>query len=270
MEHLILLYSPLIIFLFICWLLKRNDKNEVPVNPIKPKPYRRGRRNTKPTLKPNSPKKRTPRPVTISNIRLTDDEIRQQFEEKFKYTDFEASAVTLINKNITHCPICGTVVFSANVVYNAAWYEHIKCCPQCSHTFIEEPTQKTIDFRDNKTILWVCKYQQTCNQWKHITTTATGILFRGDTIPFGRAEVAVQYCYACNEYFITEEQFRQYQIKHPHLLGNFVFVSSLQNRGISLALKDKVSKLYMNGYNVSQKTNLEKEDRWRILAYIIQ
>lgn len=216
------------------------------------------------------PKKRSPKPIEQIKVKLTDAEIRERFEEKYRNSDFEASEVTVVQKHLSHCPLDGTVLFNANVIYHMAWYKHIKCCPQCSHTFIEEPANKKVDFRNNKTILWVCKYQQTCNQHKHATTTVTGILFRGDSIPFTQAEVTIQYCYACKEYFITLEQFELYKKRYPKLLANFVFVSSLQNRGIALNLKDKESKLHLNGYNVSQKNNLCDEERHRILAYIIQ
>ena len=271
MEYLLIYLSPYIIFLFIGWLFKRNNKNKTSVNTTKQKySSSHTQRITKSTLKTKSPKIIASEPAPKPKAKLTDEEIRQRFEEKYRNTDFPASNVSVIQDNITHCPSDGTVLFNANVIYSLAWYKHIKCCPQCSHAFIEELTPKTVDFRNNKTILWVCKYQQTCNQRKHATTTVTGILFRGDSIPFNQVEVTIQYCYACNEYFISDEQFDIYRKRHPHLLGNFVFVSSLQNRGISLNLKDQESKLHLNGYNVSQKDNLNDNERHCILAFIIQ
>ena len=211
-------------------------------------------------------KNRSSKPVPKLKVKLTDEQIRQRFEDKFRNTDFAASEVNVIHNNITHCPIDRTVLFNANVVYRMAWYKNIKCCPQCSRSFIEEPVQKLIDLRNNKTILWVCKYQQTCNQRGHATTSAKGLLFRSNFTPI---EINIQYCYACNEYFISEAQFEKYKKIHGTLLGNFEFTDTLQNRGAIYKLNNKESKLHLNGYNVSQNFNLSTDDRRRILRFVI-
>ena len=208
----------------------------------------------------------TPKPTKNSKVKLTDEEIRQRFEEKYRHIDFQASEVNVIRNNITHCPYDGTVLFNANVVFRMAWYQHIKCCPQCSRTFIEEPIQKVIDFRNNKTILWVCKYQQSCNQRGHATTSAKGLLFRSTFTPI---EINIQYCYACNEYFISEAQFEKFKKIYGTLLGNFEFTDTLQNRGAIYKLNNKESKLHLNGYNVNQNSTLSTDERRRILRFVI-
>lgn len=273
MEYLILLA---VIFFIWYWLSEPSNTPKPPTetkNSSFPTPPNGKKQDTTTENSPNHKKpltRKTKTPASKKRIKLTDDEIRQRFEEKYKNYDFPASDVTVVHNQISHCPKDGTVLFYANVIYNMGWYKHIKCCPQCSTTYIEELQSRLVDFRGNQTILWVCKYQQSCNQRKHVTTSAKGILFKGHTVPFEPVEINIQYCYACKEYFISEAQFKLYKKKHPLLLGNFMFTDSLETRKFSGGIQNKESKLHLNGYNVNINNKSSDIDRRRILAYVIE
>lgn len=197
---------------------------------------------------------------------LTDEEICDAFKKRYHNRYFKARDLIFVGETFKYCPNDNTPLFEHGAIHKEKIIENVMCCPTCDTIFIkrEGPVE---DFRAGGKILWVCEYVQACNRRKHRVKSATGILCKRD---LSEVEINIQYCYNCDEYFITKQQYDSYKIIYRDLMGNLRFVDDLFYRNVqSDSQFNRQSPLNINGYNVNQISMLSEDERRQILGYVI-
>lgn len=122
-------------------------------------------------------------------------------------------------------------------------------------------------FDAHKHTLYIFKGSLSCKKEQHTLESTKAVVTLPDN-NMHKAELDVFYCRECNKFYINETSYNLYRKKYGFLPVCFVYDSRC---GLPAGYSTRAEKspLMLCGYSVSQKSGLSKNDREKLLAWII-
>ena len=130
----------------------------------------------------------------------------------------------------------------------------------------ETPIPKEVSFDNDTNVLYICKGTISCRKNNHIIASVSGLLASLD----GQAvRLNVNYCSACQLFFINYSEYKYYRDIYGALLGNFYVRETFGYSGTGYDNLAEESILKICGYTVNQNDNLSANHRQLILSNLM-
>lgn len=180
-------------------------------------------------------------------------------------------------KKVKYCPSCGTFYIPSSIVKHCKDVFEIKNLDKFKMLLDDQQKQsaendvkklQTIEFKD----FVVRRNTFSCYNKEHQIEEIAAVIKvmdrRGNVF---QRKISAGYCSACKIYFIMESTFQKLKSSGTILCQVCDEKTYLKNGGkrISNSSLSSESLLMQYGYNVREKENIPKEQRWKILEMII-